>query len=73
MDVRWILHLTDVGAVVGKLDLSNYDGGITARNIPIPKNALPEDALWRRIWSLLVVEHLQVEFDGYIWLKQQWQ
>lgn len=64
MDIRWILDLADVSAVVGELDLFKYDGGITAHDITIPRDTLPENAINRRIWSLLVVEHLEVEIDG---------
>lgn len=64
MDIWRILDLADVSAVVGELDLLNYDGGITAHDITVPSDTLPENAIYRRIWSQLVVEHLKVEIDG---------
>lgn len=44
MDIRWVLHLAGVGAIVGKLYFLDYDGGITAHDITGPRNALPEHA-----------------------------
>lgn len=64
MNIRRILDLADVSAIVGELDLLNYDGGVTAHDITSPNNTLPENAVWRRIWSLLVVEYLNKELDG---------
>lgn len=61
VDIRRILHLADESAIIGELDRSNYDGGILAHDVTRPNNFLPEIALYRRIRSLLVVEHLQVE------------
>lgn len=64
VDIRRILHLADVSAVVGEFDLLKYDGGITAHDVTCPNDTLPENAVYWRIWSLLVVEHLKVEIDG---------
>lgn len=58
VDIRWIPHLADVCSIVGEHHLSNYDGGITAHDITGPGDAFHEDALQRRVWFLLVVEHL---------------
>lgn len=52
-----ILDLADISAVVGELDLLKYDRGVTAHDIAGPRDAFPEDAIYRRICSLLVVEH----------------
>lgn len=57
VDIRRILHLADVSAVVGEFDLLKYDGGITAHDVTCPNDTLPENAVYWRIWSLLVVEH----------------
>ncbi len=64
VDIRRILDMADVSAVVGELHLLKYDGGITAHDITVPRDTLPENALYRRIWSPLVVEHLKVRSDG---------
>lgn len=45
VDIRWILDLADVSAVVGELDLSNYDGSVTAHDVTSPSDTLPENAL----------------------------
>lgn len=65
MYIRWILDLAHVSAVVGKLDLFNYDGGVTAHDIPSPRDPLPEYAVLWRIWLLLEMEHLKKEFNGF--------
>lgn len=66
MDIGWVLHLADVSAVVGELDLSNYDGGIAAHDVTSPGNALSEESfLWKK-WFPLVVKYLQEKFVGYI-------
>lgn len=66
VDIRRVLDLADVGAVVGELDLLKYDGGVTAHDVAGPLDTLPENALYRRIWFLLVVEHrlLSAWFEG---------
>ncbi len=61
MNIRRVFDLADVGAIVGELDLVKYDGGVTARDVSSPRDTLPKDALYRRIWALLVVEHLKVD------------
>lgn len=68
MDVWGVLHLTDVGAIVGELDLLNFNGGITTHDIPGPLDSSPKNAFHGWIWFLLVVEQLQGELD--IYLKQ---
>lgn len=45
MNIRRILDLADVSAIVGELDLLNYDGGVTAHDITSPNNTLPENAV----------------------------
>lgn len=45
MNIRWILDLADVSAVVGELDLLNYDGGVPAHDITGPRDTLPENAI----------------------------
>lgn len=59
VDVGRILDLADIGAIVGELDLLNDDGGIAAHDVPGPDHSLPENAIRRRIWPLLVVEDLR--------------
>lgn len=59
MNIRWILDLADVSAIVGEFDLLNYDGGITAHDITSPRDTLPENTFQRGIWPLLVVEYLK--------------
>lgn len=62
VDIWRILDLTDISAVELELDISNRDRGITAHDVTRPCNVLPENALWRRIWFLLVVKDLEAEF-----------
>ena len=64
MDIRRILDLADVSAVVSELDLLKYDGGVTAHDIASPTDTLSENAIDGGIWFLLVVEHLRKELDG---------
>ena len=45
VDIRRILNLTDVSTIVGELDLSNYDGGVTSHDVTCPNDTLPENAL----------------------------
>lgn len=45
VDIRRILDLADVSAVVGELDLLKYNGGVTAHDVASPGDALPEDAV----------------------------
>lgn len=59
VNIRRILDLADVRAVVGELDLLKDDGGIAAHDVPSPDDSLPENAIRRGIWPLLVVEHLK--------------
>lgn len=59
MNIRRILHLANVGAVIGEFDLLNDDGGVAAHHVSSPEDALPEDAIRWRIRPLLVVEHLK--------------
>lgn len=61
VDVGRILHLADVSAVVGELDLANYNGRILAHDVSGPIDPLPEDAVRLRIGFVLVVEYLRVE------------
>lgn len=63
MGIRRVLHLAGVGAIVGKLYFFDYDGGITAHDITGPRNALPEQAVRRRIRFLVVIENLQVKYE----------
>lgn len=63
VDVGGVLDLADVRAVVGELDLLNYDGGVAAHDVAGPTDALPENALQWRIRPLLVVEHLRGGID----------
>lgn len=66
VDIGRILDLAGVSAIVGELNLSNYDGCITAHDVTSPNDALPESALYRKIWFLLEVEHrlLSARFEG---------
>lgn len=54
VDIGWIRHLAGVGAIIFELNLSNYDGSITAHDIACPRDALLEDALIRRVWFYVV-------------------
>lgn len=59
MNIRRILHLANVGAVVGEFDLLNDDGGVAAHHVSSPEDTLPENAIRWRIRPLLVVEYLK--------------
>lgn len=59
VNIRRILDLADVRAVVGELDLLNDDGGVAAHHVTSPDDTLPENAFRRGIRPLLVVEHLK--------------
>lgn len=61
MDVRRVLDLADVRAVVGEFHLSDYDGGIAAQDVTGPKDSVPENAVGGWILFLLEVKHLQAE------------
>lgn len=65
MYIRWVLDLARVSAVVGKLDLFNYDGGVTAHDISGPRDALPEHVVCWRKRSLVEIEHLKKELNGF--------
>lgn len=59
VNVRRILDLADVRAVIGELDLLNDDGGIAAHYVTSPDDTPPENAIRWGIWPLLVVEDLK--------------
>lgn len=66
VNIRRVLDLADVGAVVGEFDLLKYDGGVTAHDVTGPRHPLLENALYGRIWPLLVVENrlFSARFEG---------
>lgn len=59
MNIWRILDLADKGAVIAELDLLYDDGGVAAHHVTGPDDALPENAIRRWVWSLLVVEDLK--------------
>lgn len=59
VNIRRILDLADKGAVIAELDLLYDDGGVAAHHVTSPDDALPENAIRRWVWSLLVVEDLK--------------
>lgn len=61
MNIRWILDLAHVCAVVSELDLSNDDWCILTHDVTGPNDTLFEYALEGWIGLLLVVEHLRYE------------
>lgn len=59
VNIRRILDLADKGAVIAELDLLYDDGSVAAHHVTSPDDALPENAVRRWVWSLLVVEDLK--------------
>lgn len=59
VNIRRILDLADIRAVIDELDLLKDDGGIAAHDVTSPDDTLPENAIRWGIWPLLVVEYLK--------------
>lgn len=71
VNVGRILDLADERAVVGELDLLYDDGGVAAHHVPGPDDALPENAIGRRVRSLLVVEDLREQMRWLDWVEAE--